>query len=77
MFLNKYTLIGILLMIVGVILTPIWIGIPILVFGFLIADFGIIYYIIKKIPGAEDKVKDIFKMIKKSYEPYFKKKRGD
>ena len=73
MFFNKYTLIGIFLIIIGLPLSLVWIGIPLMVIGFLIGDFGIIYYIVKKVPGAEGKVKNFFLMIKKSYEPYFKK----
>lgn len=70
--LNKYTLIGIVLIIIGIPLSVIWIGIPILMIGFLIGDFGIIYGIIRKVPGLEDKFRKIFKMIKDSYKPYFR-----
>lgn len=72
-FFNKYTLIGIFLIIIGLPLSLIWIGIPLMMIGFLIGDFGIAYYIVKKIPGAEKKIKNLFLMIKKSYEPYFKR----
>jgi hypothetical protein len=70
---NKYTLIGIFLIIVGIPLTVIWIGFPLMMIGFLIGDYGIIYYIVKKVPGLDKKIGKFFLMIKKSYEPYFRK----
>lgn len=70
---NKYTLIGIVLIIVGIPLSLIWIGIPLMMIGFLIADFGIIYGIVRKVPGLDDKFKKLFTMIRDSYKPYFRK----
>jgi hypothetical protein len=71
---NKYTLIGIVLIIIGIPLSVIWIGIPLMILGFLIGDFGIIYGIVKKVPGLEDKSKKVLKTVKDSYKPYFRKK---
>jgi hypothetical protein len=73
MFLNKFTIIGIAIIILGFFLTPIFIGIPIMMIGFLIGDFGIIYGIVKIIPGLEDKLKKLFGIVKESYKPYFRK----
>ena len=76
MFLNKYTITGIALIIIGIPLSVIWIGIPLMVIGFLIGDFGIIYAVIKKVPGLSEKFDKLFKMIKDSYKPYFRKEVG-
>ena len=70
---NKYILIGIFLIIIGIPLTVIWIGFPLMMIGFLIGDYGIIYNIVKKFPGLDKKIKKFFLMIKKSYDPYFRK----
>ena len=72
MFLNKFTIIGIAIIILGIFLTPIFIGFPIMMIGFLIGDFGIIYGVVKAVPGLEDKIKKLFVMIKESYKPYFR-----
>ena len=71
---NKYTLIGIGLIIIGIPLSLVWIGVPIMIIGFLIADFGIVYRIVKKVPKLEGKFNNFFRMIKNSYNPYFGKK---
>lgn len=73
-FWNKYTLIGTCLIILGIPLSVVWIGIPLMVIGFLIGDFGIIYWFVKKIPGLDEKISKLGKIIKKSYDPYFRKK---
>ncbi len=73
MFLNKFTLIGIALIIIGIPLSVIWIGIPIMVIGFLIGDFGVIYGIVQKVPGLSDRLNKIFGVVKNSYKPYFRK----
>lgn len=73
-FWNKYTLIGTALIIIGIPLSLIWVGIPLMMIGFFIADFGIIYYFIKRFPGLERKIQSLGNLIKKSYEPYFRKK---
>jgi hypothetical protein len=73
MFLNKFTIIGIGIIVLGIFLTPIFIGFPIMMIGFLIGDFGIIYGIVRSIPGLEDKFKKLFAVIKNSYKPYFRK----
>lgn len=70
---NKYTYIGIALIIIGIPLSVIWIGIPLMIIGFLIGGFGIIYGIIQKVPGLNNKVSSFIEMIKDSYKPYFKK----
>jgi hypothetical protein len=44
-----------------------------MVVGFLIGDFGIIYGIVRHVPGLEDKFKKLFAVIKNSYKPYFRK----
>jgi len=72
MLLNKFTIIGIAIIILGFFLSPIFIGFPIMMVGFLIGDFGIVYGIIKAVPGLENKFKKLFKMIKESYKPYFR-----
>lgn len=71
---NKYTLIGIVLFIIGIPLSVVWIGIPLMIIGFLIGDFGIVYGIIRKVPGLSDKFNKLFTMIKDSYKPYFGKR---
>jgi hypothetical protein len=73
MFLNKFTIIGIAIIILGIFLTPIFIGFPIMMIGFLIGGFGVMYDIIRKIPGLEDRIKKLLVMIKESYKPYFRK----
>ena len=73
MFINKFTIIGIAIIILGIFLSPIFIGFPIMMIGFLIGDFGIIYGVVKAVPGLEDKIKKLFVMIKESYRPYFRK----
>lgn len=73
-FINKYVILGIFLIILGIFLTPFFIGIPIMMIGFLIGDFGILVWVIKRIPGLEEKVKKYLNLIKDSYKPYFKKK---
>lgn len=72
-FINKYIALGVLFIIVGIILSPIYIGIPLMIIGFLIGDYGILYLIVKKIPGLDKKIMSLIDMIKKSYEPYFRK----
>jgi hypothetical protein len=72
-FLNKFTIIGIAIIILGFFLTPILIGFPIMVVGFLIGDFGILYGIVKIVPGLDTKIGKLFTMIKDSYKPYFRK----
>jgi len=73
MFLNKFTIIGIAIIVLGIFLTPIFIGFPIMMVGFLVGDFGIIYGIVRSIPGLEDKFKKLFAVIKNSYKSYFRK----
>lgn len=70
---NKYTLIGIALIVIGIPLSVVWIGIPLMIIGFLIGDFGIIYGIVRKVPELSEKFNKLFKMIKDSYKPYFGK----
>lgn len=72
MLLNKFTIIGIVIIVLGFFLSPIFIGFPIMMIGFLIGDFGIVYGIIKMVPGLDNKFKKLFKMIKESYKPYFR-----
>ena len=72
-FLNKFTVGGIVIIVLGFFLTPIFIGFPVMMIGFLIGDFGIIYGIVRSIPGLEDKFRKLFAMIKDSYKPYFRK----
>lgn len=72
-FWNKYTLIGTILIIIGMPLSLVWVGIPLMMIGFFVAGFGIIHYIIKRFPGLDKKIRDLVNMIKKSYEPYFRK----
>ena len=71
---NKYILIGIALIILGIFLTPIIIGIPILIAGFLIGDFGIILSIIRCVPGLENKCKKMGQAAIDSFTPYFRRK---
>ena len=76
-FWNKYTLIGVGLIIIGIPLSVVWIGIPLMMIGFLIADFGIVYYFVKRFPELDKKVSKVFKIIGDSYKPYFGKKVED
>jgi len=73
MFLNKFTIIGIVIIVLGIFLTPIFIGFPIMMIGFLIGDVGIIYGVVRNVPGLEDKTRKFFTMIKELYKPYFRK----
>ena len=73
MFINKFIIIGIIIIILGFFLTPIFIGFPIMMIGFLIGDFGVVYGIVQKVPGLEDKIRIFFTTIKESYKPYFRK----
>ena len=70
---NKYILIGIGLIIIGIPLSVFIIGIPIMIAGFLIGDFGIALSIIRIVPGLEKKIKKLWQMIIDSYKPYFRK----
>jgi hypothetical protein len=70
---NKYILIGIGLIIIGIPLSALIIGIPIMIAGFLIGDFGVALSIIRVIPGLEKKIKGLWQMIIDSYKPYFRK----
>jgi len=73
MIINRYVVIGIFVIVLGFFLTPFIIGIPILVVGFLIADFGVLVWFIRIIPGLEKKVLNLIEIIKNSYKPYFRK----
>ena len=42
--------------------------------GFLIGDYGILVWIIKRIPGLEEKVKKFINMVKGSYKPNYRKR---
>lgn len=74
---NRLTTIGIILIIVGFILTPLIIGIPILVTGFLLGSMGIWYgvykTVIKFVPNGEERVKKIKQDIIDSYKPFFRR----
>lgn len=72
---NKYLILGMIMIVVGMILTPLIVGIPILVAGFLVGNIGIWYGLIKRVPGMEAKLTGFKKMIINSYRPYFKKRR--
>jgi hypothetical protein len=74
MFLNKFTITGIAIIVLGFFLTPIFIGFPIMMVGFLIGDFGILYAVVRKVPGLTDKFRKLFTMVKESYKPYFRRK---
>jgi len=76
-FSNKYTIIGLIFIILGIFLMPFLIGFPIMIAGFFIAGFGLVLEIIERIPGLKDKIKKIFLMIKESYKPYFNKNKKD
>jgi hypothetical protein len=75
-FFNKYIFLGIVLILLGIVLSPVYIGIPLMIIGFLIGDYGIIYSVIKMVPGLNKKIGKFVSMIKKSYQPYFRK-RGE
>jgi hypothetical protein len=66
-------LIGIGLIVLGMFLSPFIIGIPIMIAGFLIGDFGILLGIVRWIPGLEKKIKSLGVMVINSYRPYFRK----
>lgn len=70
---NKYVIVGVFIFLLGLVLTPIIIGVPLVVIGLLVADFGVMVWFIKKIPGLERKILEIFDIIKESYKPYFRK----
>lgn len=74
---NRLTIIGMIMVVVGLILTPVIIGIPILIAGFLIGGAGIWYgiykTIIRFIPGGEEKIKKLKQDIIESYKPYFRR----
>lgn len=68
---NRYLAIGIGLFILGLILTPVIVGVPILVAGLLIGNFGVFYGITGLVPGLHEKMSDFFKTVIVSYQPYF------
>jgi len=70
---NKYTLIGIAFIIIGIPLSAVWIGFPLMAIGFIIGGFGIIYHWIKVIPGLDSLTKKLLSKIKDNYEPYSKR----
>jgi hypothetical protein len=76
-FWNKFTLIGIGLIIIGFFLSVFVVGIPIMIIGFLIGNIGIWYgiykTIIRFIPNGSEKVYKFRKMVINSYKPYFRK----
>jgi hypothetical protein len=47
------------------------IGVPILVAGLLIGNFGVWYGVTGLVPGLHEKIGRLFKMIIDSYRPYF------
>lgn len=53
---NRYMVIGVILGIIGFFLTPFIIGIPIMMFGWMMAIFGFFWGIVCMIPGAKEKV---------------------
>jgi hypothetical protein len=72
-FWNKYVAMGIGLIVLGIFLTPIFIGFLIMTAGFLIGGFGVVVSIIRMIPGLEDLISKYKQMIIESYKPYFRK----
>jgi len=72
-FFNKYILIGIALIIIGIPLSAFWIGFPLMAIGFAIGGFGIIYHWIKIIPGLSSLLNKLLSKIKDAYQPYLKK----
>ena len=65
---------GIGLIILGMLLSPLIIGIPIIIVGFLIGDYGVVLSIIRRVPGLEDKTKKIVQEIIHSFQPYYREK---
>lgn len=72
---HRYVYLGILLIVVGFFLSPLIIGIPILILGFLVGSFGIWIGLFKKIlsfiPDGEARWHSFLVYIKDSYKPYF------
>jgi hypothetical protein len=64
---------GVGLIILGIVLSPIIIGIPIMVLGFLVGDFGILLGVVRIVPGLETKFQKLGRMIVESYKPYLRK----
>jgi hypothetical protein len=50
--LNRYIIIGVILFVIGLFLTPFLIGFPIMTAGWLLGTFGVFYYYLNLIPGG-------------------------
>lgn len=61
---NRLTVVGGILTLVGVILTPLLIGIPVMGVGFGLFSLGIMASILKRIPGGKRIVTEFEKMFK-------------
>jgi hypothetical protein len=53
---NRYMVMGVILGIIGFLLIPFLIGIPIMMVGWLMATFGFFWGIICLVPGAKERV---------------------
>lgn len=73
---NRYLLLGIVLFVLGIILTPVIIGVPILVAGLVIGNFGVWYGITGLVPGLHEKIGKFLKMVIDSYKLYFHFQKG-
>ena len=49
---NRYVIIGIILFIIGLFLTPFLIGLPIMTAGWLLGTFGVFYYYLTLFPAG-------------------------
>jgi len=70
--LNRFTLIGIGLFFLGMFLTPILIGIPIMTLGWFLMIFGFFYHLLKLFPGG-DKVIIVAKKYLKDWLSWYQK----
>jgi len=57
MMTNRYVVAGAILMMAGIVLTPLLVGLPIALFGWLLGIFGVAVYWIGKIPGGKQWMK--------------------
>lgn len=76
---NRYTIIGVVLFILGLFLTPFLIGIPIMTAGWLLMTFGIFYYYLNLFPAGHkvwlkirEYIKEWFGWYRKLFKEAFK-----
>lgn len=72
--LNRYEIIGFLLMVLGFFLSIIIIGIPIMLLGWFVMIYGLIWRILGFIPGGRQYPAKLKQLFIQWYSPYFRKK---